>query len=47
MEIELTKDEVLYLEETLRYIRVTGQPVGFEKGQGLAQSILDKLEAIE
>jgi hypothetical protein len=45
-DIELTMDEVLYLEETLRRIQGTGEPIGFKDGEDLAQSILDKLEEV-
>lgn len=42
--VELTQEEVLYLEETLRLAQNTGGPVGFREGEDLAQTILDKLE---
>ena len=44
--VELTMDEILYLEETLRRIQGVGDPVGFKEGEDLAQSILDKLEEL-
>lgn len=44
--IELTLDEILYLEETLRRVQGTGEPIGFREGEDLAQSILDKLEKV-
>ena len=44
--IELSLDEVIYLENTLRMIQGTGQPIGLKEGEDLAQSILDKLEEI-
>jgi len=43
-EVELTLEEILYLEETLRRIQGVGDPVGFKEGEDLAQQILDKLE---
>jgi len=43
MEIELTLDEIMYLENTLRMIQGTGQPIGLSEDEDLAQSILDKL----
>ena len=42
--IELTLDEVLYLEAVLRHVQGTGQPTGFDETQDLAQDILDKLD---
>lgn len=44
MKIELTLDEILYLENLLRSMRGTGGPIGLKEGEDLAQSILDKLE---
>ena len=41
--VELTLDEVIYLENTLRHIKSTGQPIGNRRGEDLAQSVLDKL----
>lgn len=43
-QIELTSDEIMYLEATLRRMQGTGEPIGLEEGEDLAQSILDKLE---
>lgn len=45
-QIELTMDEVLYLEATLREAQGTGRPTGLKEGEDLAQSILDKLEKV-
>lgn len=45
-QIELTMDEVMYLEATLREAQGTGRPIGLKEGVDLAQSILDKLEKI-
>ncbi len=42
--IELTQEEVLYLEEILRRMQGEGEPIGFKEGEDLAQDILDKLE---
>lgn len=45
--IELTMDEVLYLEALLREAMGTGRPIGLvEGGENLAQSVLDKLEKV-
>lgn len=43
-QIELTLDEVLYLEAILRRAQGTGKPIGLKEGEDLAQSLLDKLE---
>jgi len=45
--IKLTLTEIIYLEETLRRIQGTGEPVGMIEGEDLAQSLLDKLEKVE
>lgn len=42
--IDLTLEEIFYLENTLRMVQGTGQPIGLKEGEDLAQSILDKLE---
>jgi len=44
--IELTLDEIVYLGNTLRMMRGSGQPTGLKEGEDLAGSILDKLENI-
>jgi len=44
--IELTMDEILYLEATLRRMQGEGGPIGLREGQDLAQDILNKLEQI-
>ena len=44
--LNLTMDELLYLENTLRRAQGTGEPIGFEDGHDLAQSILDKLDEV-
>lgn len=44
--IELTLDEIIYLENTLRMVQDTGQPTRLREGENLAQQILDKLEAV-
>lgn len=42
--IELTLEEIIYLENTLRMVQGTGQPVRLKDGEDLAQNILNKLE---
>lgn len=44
--VELTLDEIVYLENLLRETQGTGGPVGLKEGEDLAQSILDKLEKV-
>ena len=44
-DLTLTIEEILYLEETLRYLQRSGGPIGFDKKHDLAQQILDKLES--
>lgn len=47
--VDMTMDEVMYLENTLRMVRGTGLPTKLdagEDGKDLAQSILDKLETV-
>jgi len=45
-QVDLTMDEVLYLEALLRETVGTGRPVGLKEGENLAQAILDKLEKV-
>ena len=45
-QLELTIHEILYLENALRMIQSTGQPIGLKEGEDLAQSILEKLEEL-
>lgn len=44
--VELTLEEIIYLENTLRMIQGTGQPIGLKEGEDLAQNILNKLEKV-
>jgi len=43
-QVELTIDEILYLEALLMRVQGTGQPTGLKEGEDLAQSVLEKLE---
>ena len=42
-EIELTLEEIMYLEATLLMVQGMGLPIGLKEGTDLAQSILDQL----
>jgi len=45
-QLELTMDEVLYLEALLRHAEGTGRPTGLTEGEDQAQEILEKLEKV-
>jgi len=43
-QIELTVDEIMYLEVILRRVQGRGEKTEFDEHDDLAQKILDKLE---
>jgi len=45
-QLDLTMDEIMYLEALLREMQGEGGVIGLKEGEDLAQSILDKLEKL-